>query len=666
MGNRESIVRGAVVAMIAAASLACVPPGVSAAEYFDPPKRLVWAVGFLVLALGAFRAGGAPRSAPLLPAVLLGVWMVARTLGRADPGVEPGVLANWMAPVLAFALGQCVSPSRRRTVWGTFAGVTVLQSVLMISQYFGLDALFPATTAAMEYRPGRMLGTIGYQNQAVDCVALCSASALVLARRPLWRLAWLAPAAAVAVLSANRGGLLSLIAAGAAVWVLDVRLAARTRRSVVLASLAGLMAIGAVGWGVSRAPHAGERFRQLVENPVASPAVGSRLLMADVAWQMWAERPLSGWGAGEYAFQYLPRLGALMSAAADHATLRTAVYAREAHNDYVQFAAEFGFVGVLLAGAVLWGGLRRARRLIRADPREGGALVYIAVYMGVAALVSFPWQAAMAGPLAGLTLGMLTGGAGGSSRSGSGVPLAERGSRVLWLAVSILSVAWSAADLWWSIRVPQLLAGGRLAEAGALWPEASARYQAMIGAEQARRGRYAESARTLASAGFRHRDVLLWNNLGRAYAMQGKWREARDVYADWCRTGIAHRDALWNLSIAQEQLGEWDRAGRSVERLVALWPETAADQVERLSVLQWKGGRPDQALSTARSYESACRRSGLAFPARLDNLVGAIHLAAGRYAEAEDRFRAALAKDPGLGSAWANLDRVRMLRSARP
>ena len=166
---------------VALVALAHVPSSWPALNYFDPPKRLLWGLLAFALAVGSRRERSRLGGPALCLALGLLGWMGLRTLWRPVPAAELDVLFSWMLPVVLLVVGAGLPRSgERRLLGGSLVLAGVVQAVLMLLQRAGLDPLFAETTAAMAYAPGRMVGTIGYHNQAVDFLALASTGALLL------------------------------------------------------------------------------------------------------------------------------------------------------------------------------------------------------------------------------------------------------------------------------------------------------------------------------------------------------------------------------------------------------------------------------------------------------------------------------------------------------
>lgn len=264
-----------------------------------------------------------------LPA-LAGLWLLVLVCGLTYS--RGGVLALVVATIVLTALGG--ARLRGLVALGLAAGATLPALAVAFSR--------PALTG--NYVPlgarisdGRLLGAV-----ALVCLGLLLAAgwaALRLERRVRWtpgrsRLTWRA-----------LGGLAALL---------------------VLATIASAVASpGGLGGSVSDAR---ERFTTAREAP--SEQDPSRLLSTNssnrwVWWQeaagAWSDRPLAGWGAGSFPVTHLDFRQQPLSV-------------RQPHSVPLQFLAETGLVGFLLAmgalGALLWAALQRVRAMASGRERD--------------------------------------------------------------------------------------------------------------------------------------------------------------------------------------------------------------------------------------------------------------------------------------------------------
>ncbi|MBN1675490.1 MAG: tetratricopeptide repeat protein [Kiritimatiellae bacterium] len=639
------------------AALAWLPAWLGPLENFDPPKRFLMAL----LAAGLLwrhRTGGSAARAVCLPVLLLLGWMSIRTLLRPDRWNELGVLAVWALPAVLFLAGAAGDWAAARSLGNWLLAATALQCILMLLQRCGFDPLFSATTGAIENPAGRMIGTIGYQNQAAAFVAQGAGAALLLSRRRCAKIVVFAFAFLCVCLTGCRGALLAMLAASvctAGVMLLCV-VRGRMRRTRAGAALAGLFVLMCATVFVvpttrARLVAAARRGGQ------GRTAWATRALMRTIAWNMWAEKPFSGWGAGAYAHQYLDRLGRLLPETKDARILDAAVPARETHNDYLQFGAEFGVVGWAFVCFTAVAAARRAKAAWRHAPRAVGLLTYGAVYAGSHALVSFPWQMNMAGPLTGFVLGTALGRLASSSSQRKTVGAVPRAAAMRPLGIALtaasLLVAWFTLELGLQFWVPKARTCGAVQRVADRLPPWAHSYLAYLGATCAKKGQPGAAVPLLTRAQEGHRDVALLNNLGHCYAQLGKWPQAVRVYRTWVASGIDHEAALYNLSVAFENAGRFSEAADVLGRKLQLWPRASAGDHLRFCVLAMHAGRVDEALKHGLKFEREIKTKD--FPPEFENLLGVLLLQLGREPEARGRFERALARKPDLESARRNL-----------
>lgn len=148
----------------------------------------------------------------------------------------------------------------------------------------------------------------------------------------------------------------------AGVFVLhQVRMPAASRSltltAIMLLLLGGFVALGASAMRVGTLV---ERFQEL-RAQLASGAPDSRALVRQATWQMFRDRPLTGWGAGSYRF-YFPVYQKAYPVLLVGQNGRTGAW-EHAHNDYLEFLAELGILGCSLLLALA---LHGARELWRA------------------------------------------------------------------------------------------------------------------------------------------------------------------------------------------------------------------------------------------------------------------------------------------------------------
>jgi len=275
-----------------------------------------------------------------------------------------------------------------------------------------------------------------------------------------------------------------------------------------------------------------------------------------------------------------------------HDILRSVTHVREAHHDFAQFLAEFGLIGAVLLGvlAACW-----FRDGILA--RNGAHLqlpgMYVLVYMAVSSSVSFTWQTALAGPLAGFWLGCCSRRAPPEGPRGERLWGVERAGMLIMLAGMAIGFFWS---LGLALFIPASLERGSTDRAIDFIPPWGHSYRALCGAALAAEEQWEEAERELIRAREGYQDALLLNNLGHVLAAQGRWPEAAAIYERWAASGIDHATALNNLSIARQRGGDFYGAAEAQERKLALWPERDVAALSRLIALYHRAGHAAHAV----------------------------------------------------------------------
>ncbi len=155
------------------------------------------------------------------------------------------------------------------------------------------------------------------------------------------------------------------------------------------------------------------------------------------AWQLFEDKPLDGTGAATFAIARRP-------------IRENTTFATEPHNIGLQFLAETGLVGFLLAGgataAAILGVLAAIRRLAGDESAAATALAVAALAYLLHALVDYDWDfLALTAPLL-VVLGVLL---------AAGVPPRRRSRSILWAAATIVAataVLFSLAAPWLASR----------------------------------------------------------------------------------------------------------------------------------------------------------------------------------------------------------------------
>jgi len=648
---------------VSATAILFISPSMPAVNYFDPPKRLAWACICLLLGFSSLFLRD-NRSKVMILGVLLLIWMIARTLIRESPFTESGVLLSWCLPLMLFLVGLGI---RREHDLTTFCRILflggLLQAGFMLAQRAGFDPLFGETTQGITYRPARMIGTIGFQNQAVHYLGIVSATTLIAFRGAWMRGGMLLVMLTVIAFSGARGGILAISAAiigvtTIAIWSHASWISQRKIQFTVMMAMFACVAAGLV----MAIPETQERFHHAFQEAGKHPSIGSRITMWRVAWKMLLESPWAGWGAGEYAFQYLNRLGEVHPPQMSHQTLQSTVYAREAHNDYLQFAVEFGWIGILFLFLIILTGTRLTIQEWKHAPDRSRVVLFVTIYMAVAAFISFPWQTSMAGPFAGLMLGIFwphpLDHSPNTAQPAHAQPTWRSVLHGSLLVCGGTALVWCSLDAYLNIKIPGLLAEKKYDKAELSVPAFTHRYLALVGAVYAANGRDEDAESVLRNAQSGYQDVLLWNNLGLVFSNQGKWEQALDIYRSWMRSGLEHKIALANVAAVSEKLGLYDEAARALGRQIDLWPTGSLSEIRRLALLRYKHGDATAALDLLLLHSAIWQDGDPLAEAKMYNLIGVLYLELNQRDQALQNFHRALLLFPELNSARHNLKRL--------
>ena len=229
------------------------------------------------------------------------------------------------------------------------------------------------------------------------------------------------------------------VLAFAAAFLLRYRPALERQRLLlrIAAGVAGVTLAVAVGVVVARGnPLGGSEFVSQNPQHLLSTSSNNRWGWWKEAWQGFEDQPIGGTGAGSFEFL--------------HRKLRkSGVYVTEPHNLPLQFAAETGLVGFLLAagaaGAALLGAFRALRRLEGSDRAAAAALSVTLPTFLVHGALDFDWEfIAVCAPVFFVTGFLLTTGRR---------PMAAR-RRPLWALGAVL-VTWAGL---YSLAAPPLAA----------------------------------------------------------------------------------------------------------------------------------------------------------------------------------------------------------------
>jgi O-antigen ligase len=398
----EGVAIASLVAVLAGTALLVDP---AAHSSFDAPKRLVAAAGAAFAAFAAFAFAGHSRG-PLetwraLPsaariALVAGVTALvwAGVSSAFSPRRAPSFdsLRAMSLSVLLVPLGASAAVARGRNVLtATFLTATAANAAISLLQSRGMQP-FRLETFGTRNLTGALAGNVGYLTLTVALAAVLALGVSISTRRRSVRataLASLVLLIATLVVNRNLTAIVSVAVGATALLV-----ATFGRRS--------LLRIGAVALAVTLAAIAVAPLRHRAAAAIAAVRAGDWDRLTTYRTGAWAaalemtrERPITGWGPGTYAAEFVPhRLKAEIRARRRFVNpLVTSSYS-EAHCDYLQAFAEGGFPGgiaaIVAAGALLAGVGRRARS--GTSRTEAAILFGLLIAGAAAALTWFPLQ----------------------------------------------------------------------------------------------------------------------------------------------------------------------------------------------------------------------------------------------------------------------------------
>jgi O-antigen ligase len=373
---------------------------------FDAPKRLAALVGASLAAFAALAFAGPTRSlretwrtlpaaarVSVLAAAAALLWYgLSCTLSPRRPS-SADTLRAMVLLFLLVPVGATRAVGRGKNVLvATFLGVTALNAAVSLLQSRGARP-FHLETFGTRNETGAFAGNVGYLTLTVAFAAVLAIGIAITAHRKTVR-------AGVAVLLllllaalvVNRN-LTALAAVGAGTVALLV--ARFGRRSLLAIAAVGVLFLAAV---LAIAP-----LRQRAADAVSAVRAGDWDRLTTYRTGAWAaavemarERPITGWGPGTYAAEFVPhRLKAELRARRRFVNpLVTSSYS-EAHCDYLQALAEAGIPGaiaVLVAAGALLAAVGRNARGSGPSRIEAAILFGFLVAGAAAALAWFPLE----------------------------------------------------------------------------------------------------------------------------------------------------------------------------------------------------------------------------------------------------------------------------------
>lgn len=360
---------------------------------FVAPKILALHIGAAIAVvwwlMNTFRDGEArfTRSPLLLPAALLLAANFASAFNASAPYLSFRHFDLLIPYIILFiyAGSCCASEEHAR---GLLRGLLVfgfLLSVHGIAQHFGWDFLRAQTRYHdSDLRYLRVYSTFGNSALLAEFLApllLLAAGLVPGEKNRAWRIFAMAASLAMAVcivLTHSRAAHVAVLA-GAGVFILFSALKGRG----LLAGAAVAIIFAALGAGL---------FLTLSRTGFKNESIETRQLAWKVTLKMFAEQPVSGVGAGNFAYRYLGAQSEFFKQPGNEKYARLANWEKpkHAHNEFLETAAETGVPGLaamlLLLIVFLWknaSGFLRERNFLALGVFSAAAAFWLEMCVGL-------------------------------------------------------------------------------------------------------------------------------------------------------------------------------------------------------------------------------------------------------------------------------------------
>lgn len=518
------------------------PPSWGLGDSFETAKTFFAAFYILLgVGLGIWRRRSAPFQAPLL--VIMG-WLLLRTAFSVDALSRLDMLASWCTPIMGYLATMGFLPLERRRIrhwlcvaWLVLAGVMAMQAV-------GIDPLFSFVTESFLTRGERMIGTIGYQNQAATALALLGGAWVFAGKKRGSSPIIIMLTLLLIGLTGCRGAFVGFVAA------VSVGQLAQTKRLGENLSWLKPWAVAIIFIAAITA-FSGRLSTLFALDSSPGDTWTTRKIFWAVGFALWKEYVLIGTGAGGFRSGYLPGLRDWRNAQPSAVPGDSLEWTEFAHNDFLQLGIEFGWLGILLVvGAIGWGLIQR-KKITLSIP---SSTCFAAAYFCVHGVFSFPWHMSVAGPLLGWLLA--------SSVAARRPSMASKWSSTM---VGLLAVAFFAIrsmQVWENWQTRQPAEGGQVnwdARSRTL-PSFCLEGRLYIAAGLLAQNQHDLALRDLERIRHVRENPSGIQLLAEAYFRAGRMGEAEEVLRDWQATGLYPGPAGRTYAKLLEYLGRLNEA----------------------------------------------------------------------------------------------------------
>lgn len=617
-----------------------------ATDAVDAPKRLIWAFVAVSLSAMALMRSRSNSTEANKTDTIVGTIIFALFFYMVLRCAFAGFRYRCLLPLCIWALPMILSIAASRLDWSSKSADTffrlvfflgVFESFVIYLQYFEFYSYGGTATDGVMRVQDHLVGTIGSSHQTSEFLGLALVSMGLADIRRLWKYILGSSVFVALLLTANKGVIAGLTAAAFVHFILMLADNIRSKtlnfnrlRPVIVA------AVIVVGVCISL-PAARERLREAVE-PMQSISFQSRYWMGKAAVKLWGDNLIFGSGAGEYAYHYMDLLGNVLPEERTLNDLKSLIYAREAHSDLLQFAAEFGLVGLALVICATF-------LIVKNNPM----MIPFLAFTTICSIYNFTWQTPISGPLTGLLFGILFRSSRNAMSSRDNA-YCDDGQGGGWQCYPVMLSAIFVFIICTATMVNYPIRGKALAKAANLTME---RHQYVK----------AEAMYKAAVEDYISPEVL--TNYALIELELGKYAVAYDLFARCAASGLGYYDAIKNMSIAAEKVGNWEiAANKEFERFKLDRQSFTNTEYFRLVSLLLRVEKFYDAIMIVKIFERHCTAyDHEAWTPEWDNLKGMVVLKLDDPVNAEKYFLKALERKPTLENARQNLKIIRTSNS---